>query len=149
MSTAEQEARALLQGAVVHEVEADILEIEDDLRLPEETPTVSAAVVNPLNTTDNRTRYVGYMPVKLGSSPDVFWALVDTGAQVSVLSAGLASYADLYSPDMSNVFPASFAVAGYNGSRSYMPVLQTSIRLGARGGEERYVEMHFCILDSN
>ena len=41
---------------------------------------VSPAVVNPLNTTEIRTRYVGYMPVKLGGNPEVYWALVDTGA---------------------------------------------------------------------
>ena len=50
---------------------------------------------------------------------------------------------------MQNVHPASFSVTGYNGTSSYMPVLQTEVRLGARGGEERQISMHFCVLDTN
>ena len=50
---------------------------------------------------------------------------------------------------MSNVMPASFGVSGYNSTASYMPVLQTTVRLGARGGQERYMQMQFCVLDSN
>lgn len=66
---------------------------------------------------------MGYLPIKLGDAPELFWALADTGAQVSVITAGLAHYLDLYSPDMSNVTPASFAVSGYNGTASYMPII--------------------------
>ena len=68
---------------------------------------------------------------------------------MSVISAGLAAYTELYASDLSNVYPASFAVAGYNGTRSYMPVLQAPVRLGNRGGEERNIQMHLCVLDSN
>ena len=50
---------------------------------------------------------------------------------------------------MQNVHPASFNVTGYNGTSSYMPVLQTEVRLGARGGDERRLSMHFCVLDTN
>ena len=38
----------------------------------------AAAVINPLNRT--AARYVGYMPIKLGNGPELFWALADTGA---------------------------------------------------------------------
>ena len=79
----------------------------------------------------------------------MLWGLVDTGAQVSVISAGLASYLDLYKPDLSNIRETSFTVAGYNGARSYMPVLETSFRLGNRGGDERVMPVNLCILDSN
>ena len=79
----------------------------------------------------------------------MYWALADTGAQVSVISAGLAAYLNLYNEDMSNVHPATFSVTGYNGTASYMPVLETTARMGARGGDERLLQMHFCILDTN
>ena len=68
---------------------------------------------------------------------------------MSVISAGLANYLELYEEDMSNVRPASFAVKGYNGAKSYMPILYTKIRLGARGGEERHMPLKLCILDTN
>ena len=107
-------------------------------------------VINPLTTKEGITsRYVGYLPLKLGNNQELFWALADTGAQVSVISAGLAAYLNLYREDMSNVHPATFSVTGYNGTSSYMPVLETTVRLGARGGSERYISMHFCILDTN
>jgi Aspartyl protease len=105
--------------------------------------------VNPLTVGGQRPRYVGYMPVKFDASEDVWWALVDTGAQVSVISAGLASYLDLYCQDMSNVFPASFAVKGYNEASTYMPVLETRLRVGAHGNEERWMPVHLCVLDTN
>ena len=152
MESARKEAQSLLDVAQHAELDADMLEIEDHHtgEVNAVDTSVSSAVLNPLNTTDTaRPRYVGYMPMKLGRAPEVYWALVDTGAQVSVISAGLAAYTDLYAPDGSNVFPASFAVSGYNGTKSYMPVLQAPVRLGARGGAERELEMHLCILDTN
>ena len=124
MDHAQKKAEGLLDTNENAEMDADMLEIEDDFGVEATDTTTSAAVVNPLNTTDTtRPRYVGYMPMKLGRAPEVYWALVDTGAQVSVISAGLAAYTDLYSPDGSNHFPASFFVSGYNGTKSYMPVL--------------------------
>ena len=120
-------------------------EDDSDVELAE-----SDVVVNPLTTGEQpAARKVGYMPVKLGSWDEVWWALVDTGAQVSVISAGLASYLELYPPDMGNVHPVGFTVSGYNGTSSYMPVLETRLRLGARGGEERWIAVHLCILDTN
>jgi predicted aspartyl protease len=65
------------------------------------------------------------MPLKLGQVDHIYWALVDTGAQVSVISAGLANYLGLYEAEMQNVYPATFQVTGYNDSKSYMPVLET------------------------
>ena len=50
---------------------------------------------------------------------------------------------------MQNLHPATFSVTGYNGTASYMPVLETTVRLAARGGEERCMSMHFCVLDTN
>ena len=107
-------------------------------------------VINPLTSKEGvKQRYVGYLPIKLGSAQELYWALADTGAQVSVISAGLAAYLNLYNDDMSNVHPATFSVTGYNGTASYMPVLETTVRMGARGGDERLLQMHFCILDTN
>lgn len=48
-------------------------------------------------------RQVGFMPIKFNEQNDTLWGLVDTGAQVSVISAGLANYLELYKEDMSNV----------------------------------------------
>ena len=62
------------------------------------------------------------MPIRLGGSPEIWWALIDTGAQVSVISAGLASYAGLYDDSMANVL-SGVKVSGYNDASSYLPVL--------------------------
>ena len=40
-------------------------------------------------------------------------------------------------------------MSGYNGTKSYMPTITTTLRLGTQGGEERNVAVHLCILDSN
>ena len=104
-----------MPGPSIHEVENDMVEIDS---------VDATAVINPLNCrAAAASRYVGYLPIKLGNAPELYWALADTGAQVSVISAGLAHYLDLYHADMGNVKPASFSVTGYNGSGSYMPVL--------------------------
>jgi hypothetical protein len=142
----------LLDASDVTELEDMGLELEElgeieELHDRDPAAQVESIVVNPLTTTP--PRYVGYMPVKLGTDPAVYWALADTGAMVSVISAGLASYLNLYADDMRNVYTPSFAVKGYNESSSYMPILETPIRLGARGGEERSMMAHMCILDSN
>ena len=142
MQQAEAQAKELLESPGVATAEPDV-QVTEVCEL-----TDTDVVVNPL-TTGEHTRYVGYMPVKLGAQEEVWWALVDTGAQVTVISAGLASYLGLYERDMRNVHPAGFSVAGYNDTSSYMPVLETRMRLGARGGDERWLTVHFCILDTN
>ena len=125
----------------LNEIEDNMLEIESN---------DTKVVINPLTSKEGvNQRYVGYLPIKLGTAPELYWALADTGAQVSVISAGLAAYLNLYNDDMSNVHPATFSVTGYNGTASYMPVLETTVRMGARGGDERMLQMHFCILDTN
>ena len=113
---AEQEVKDLLPTAAINEVmEDDMVEIE---------AADTAAVINPLTSSATAAqRYVGYLPIKIGDAPELYWALADTGAQVSVITAGLAHYLDLHLPDMSNVTPASFAVSGYNGTASYMPII--------------------------
>ena len=38
-------------------------------------------VMNPLTTKgEAQQRYVGYLPIKLGKAPELYWALADTGA---------------------------------------------------------------------
>ena len=59
--------------------------------------------LNPISVVESQQRKVGYMPLEFSTCDDAFWGFVDTGAQVSVISAGLAHYLDLYMPDMSNV----------------------------------------------
>ena len=73
----------------------------------------------------------------MGRALEVYWALVDTGAQVSVISAGLAAYTNLYSTDGSNLPPASFSVSGYNGAKSYMLVFQAPVQIGTKDGPKR------------
>lgn len=61
----------------------------------DETSVSAVAVLNPL-TASTYMRSVGYIPVKFPSAPDLtFWALLDTGAMVSVVSAGLANFLGL------------------------------------------------------
>lgn len=128
------------------------LEILDLDAVAADVDNGQSLVLNPLNVlpSDPQERAVGYAPVKFEGNMDTYWALVDTGAQVSVISAGLASYLGLYQADMSNVLPSPFEVSGFNGKSSYMPILELQLRLGARGYEDdRWVTAHMCILDTN
>ena len=128
---------------------ANTLELEGGPRVDALQLQLSAAVINPIIMAAENNA-VGYVPLKFASAPDiVFWALVDSGAQVSVISAGLANYLDLIQEDYGNVTSAPFTVKGYNDARSYMPALTTSFRLGAHGGPERYVAVQLCVYDSN
>lgn len=93
---------------------------------------------------------MGYVPLTFPHAEDLtFWGLVDTGAQVSVISAGLANYLNLIQEDFSNVSATPFQVSGYNGTKSYMPTITTTLRLGRFGGDERAVTVQLCVLDSN
>ena len=142
MSSAMKEARELLEGrqsADTAEADVEVVELGE----------TSTPAMNPLTAAEMSARQVGYLPLRFASSTQMFWGLVDTGAQVSVISAGLAAYLDLFKPDLSNVKETTFTVAGYNGARSYMPVLETMLRLGNRGGEERVIPVNLCVLDSN
>ena len=83
---------------------------------------------------------MGYVPLTFPHAENLtFWGLVDTGAQVSVISAGLANYLNLIQEDFSNVSATPFQVSGYNGTKSYMPTITTTLRLGKFGGDERTV----------
>ena len=87
-------------------------------------------VVNPLTPNVPGTG-VGYMPVVFPTVPDVvYWGLIDSGAAVSVISAGMAAYLGLINPDNSNLSPSSFTVSAYDGRRLYMPLLTLTMRLG-------------------
>ena len=97
-----------------------------------------SALLNPLSTSSFGSA-VGYIPLRFPSVQGTLWGLVDTGAQVSVISAGLASFLGLLSPDMSNLAPSPFSVTGYNGTRSYMPLIEVTVRFGVFGGPEREV----------
>ena len=93
---------------------------------------------------------MGYIPLRFPSAPDLtYWGLVDTGAQVCVVSAGLANYLGLLAPDLSNVTATPFTVKGYNDVTTYMPALTTTMRLGSHGGPERLINVQMCVFSSN
>ena len=68
---ADAELQSLLPNSV-NKVEDNMLEIQaNDTRV----------VVNPLTSREEvHQRYVGYLPIKLGSNHELYWALADTGA---------------------------------------------------------------------
>lgn len=72
-----------------------------------------------------------FVPVRFPDIPETFWALIDSGAQVSVISAGLCTYLELLNADLTNVHRARFNVSGFNGATSYMPFVHTYLRLGS------------------
>jgi hypothetical protein len=57
----------------------------------------------------------------------VYWGLVDTGAQVSIISSGLANHLNLIAPDGSNLERSPFRVSGYNGDSTYLPIITVSM----------------------
>lgn len=130
MAQAKRDAESLC-----HERDTNTLEIEDLIN-PEVELTTSD-VINPVSTV-TAGQSVGYIPLTFPHAEDLtFWGLVDTGAQVSVITAGLANYLNLIDHDFSNISSTPFSVSGYNGNKSYMPTLTTYLKLGRYGGPER------------
>lgn len=123
------------------------MEIEDNLSV--EVGQAAPTIINPVSAI-TAGQSVGYIPLTFYNAEDLtFWGLVDTGAQVSVISAGLANFLNLITEDLSNVSATPFQVSGYNGTKSYMPTITTTLRLGRYGGAEREATVQLCVLDSN
>ena len=57
-----------------------------------------------------------YVPVKLKGVQH--YALLDCGAEISVVGRQMAEFADIISPSESNVKPAKFKIRGINGASS-------------------------------
>ena len=57
-----------------------------------------------------------YLPILLPGCAETQWALVDTGAQVSLMTTGVAKYCNAVAPDYSNLLPSELMLNGVTGA---------------------------------
>ena len=115
----------------------NVIEVDSEPDASVERMEIPQAVINPVATA-TRSCEVGFVPVRFPATPDLtIWGLIDTGAQVSVITAGLANFLGLINEDLSNVTATPFTVKGYNDVKSYMPAITVNLRMGREGGTER------------
>lgn len=106
----------------------------------------------PLNTlvgSAQRIEQTLYAPVRFRTSESTWWAMVDSGAQVSIISTGLLDHLSLLDTKGFRVFPSAFTVSGFTGGdRLNMPIVEVEMRLGVRGGEERWQKVQLAVLET-
>ena len=57
-----------------------------------------------------------YVPVLFPNCPEPQWALIDTGAQVSLITTTCAKYCNLVDPQYQNIIASNLKVGGVSGS---------------------------------
>lgn len=68
---------------------------------------------------------------------------------MSIISSGLVAYLGLLDSEEVAAYNPAFTVTGFSGGEKLqMPVLETWLRLGTRGGDERWERMQFAVLDT-
>lgn len=88
---------------------------------------VSASVAKPSADTVDQTLYV---PILFPNCDQPQWALVDSGAQVSLITTTCAKYCNLVDPQYQNVVASNLRVGGINGKPWQTARLETTIVLG-------------------
>ena len=96
-----------------------------------------------------RVTFTLFCPVLFATSDRVWWAMVDSGAQVSLISSGLMAYLGLLDEQTTQAYPSSFSVVGFDGERKMqLPILEVWIRMGTQGDQLRWERIHFTVLHS-
>ena len=88
-----------------------------------------------------------YLPVLLGDR--CHYALLDSGAEISVMTTSFANFAQLVEANHANVAQADIAITGVNGVRSALELLQTNLTLGGRADEARTFNVLFGVYDGH
>ena len=90
-----------------------------------------------------------YAPVQFPTDGRTWWAMIDTGAQVSIISAGIVEYLGLLDSEGVKCYPSSFTVSGFDGSSKLkMPIMEVWMRMGTKGGDERWEKIQLAVLDT-
>ena len=71
-----------------------------------------------------------YLPILLPGCSETQWALVDTGAQVSLITTGVAKYCNAVAPDYSNLLPSELMLNGVTGAPWGTTRLATDVTIG-------------------
>ena len=62
-----------------------------------------------------RAADVLYFPVRFTTSEETWWAMADSGAQVSLISTGIVGYLGLIDSEGARMLPSKFTVSGFQG----------------------------------
>lgn len=90
-----------------------------------------------------------YAPVRFLSSESTWWGMVDSGAQVSIISSGLLEHLRLMETRDFKAYPSAFTVSGFTGGEKLnMPIVELWMRLGVRGEDERWQMVHLAVLNT-
>ena len=90
-----------------------------------------------------------WAPIKFSTTPATYWAMIDTGAQVSLISTGLIAHLGLLDSEGARTMPSGFRVSGFDGqAREPMPIIEVWMRFGARGGNIRWDKVHLACVSS-
>ena len=74
------------------------------------------------------------------------WALVDSGAELTLVTTQFANFANLVMPNFQNVQDSGFHIVGVNGYRSPTQVINTRITLGRSESENRTYPISLCVI---
>ena len=96
-------------------------------------------------TASEMTKPTLYVPVRIGGR--VQFALVDCGAELSVMSTAFANFCSLTEPNYANVQDTAFNIVGVNGKKSATTSLTTPITFGSKPLPPRGCKVPFCVMD--
>ena len=100
----------VLSNAEVELSSVEVLHLQQQERYCWEVGTDGEfRVVNPMATTSEgsaRVTFTLFCPVLFATSNKVWWAMVDSGAQVSLISSGLVAYLGLLDEESAQAYPS-------------------------------------------
>jgi predicted aspartyl protease len=79
----------------------------------------------------------------------VQWGLVDSGAELSLVSTAFASFAGLVEENQTNVSDRGLVVRGVNGVRSPAQIINTSLILGRQQKPERGAKISAAVISND
>ena len=111
-----------------------------------ESYTVDAIEVTEVQQNANATAQTLYLPILFPGCAESQWALVDTGAQVSLITTGVARYCNAVAADYSNLLPSELKLNGVTGAPWGTARLAIDITIGAQRLASRQLHVQFAVL---
>lgn len=87
-----------------------------------------------------------YVPVLFPNCKEPQWALIDTGAQLSLITTTCARFCNLVEEGFENVVASDLKVGGVNGQPWQTARLKTSVILGSQRLAAREMPIEFALL---
>ena len=113
---------------------------------PSSTIEVAPLEINNVAAAANQVSQTLYVPVLFPNCQEPQWALVDTGAQLSLITTTCARFCNLVSEGFENVVASDLKVGGVNGQPWQTARLKTTVILGNQRLATREMPVEFALL---